>query len=807
MKSSLLKILLFTGTIPTLQSLSQTPDFQWARGLGSSNTIHPDIATDVVCDRIGATYTTGYYGDVTDFDPGPGTYNLVGILSHSFVLKLDSSGNFVWAKDFTNNFNRSRSIAIDNLANIVVGGSISAGGPVDFDPGPGQYNLSNPYPSAYICKLDSSGNFLWAGLFSPLVSGGGAETISIALDDSGNVYATGYFMTQVDFDPGVGVFPLSGVANWKSMFVCKLSANGVFRWAKMIGTSGWGANSSNDIAVDDEGNSYVTGEFGSTVDFDPGPDTFNLIATASDAFILKLNQVGNLSWAKKVDCPGTDYSYTLSLDSSCRIVIGGHFNGSADFDPGPGSFIITGVFESYLLKLDSAGSFIWALTYGSLSPYGVRSIAIDTAGCIYTLGIFNVSGLIDFDPGPGTFYINVSPPSTYAGILKFDTMGTFLWARTMGLGNLCEGRSLSIGMDGSIYSVGMFEGVIDFHPDSLQLSVSSNGYQDFYVQKFGLCYTAPPSSSNSIYGPDTICVGTTNTYNISPIPGVYSYIWILPSGWTGTNISNSISPMSSSAGGTITVIPYNACGLGTPIVFNVTVLNIPSTFNYTSPLCYDSCNASASVTATGTPPLSYLWQPGGYTNSSVSGLCADTYIITITDGNGCVVSPTYNLPPPIPLNVFPFYNIPSCSSCCDGFAFAISTGGATPYTYQWLPGGQTTDSIFSLCVGTYTVCVMDANGCSICDDITINYNLGMMDPIQPIFHVSPNPSNGLFSIKSNIPFDALHILNALGARMFSLSSTEKSFYIDLSNEPPGIYIAQISLGIKLINIKLVKTEM
>jgi hypothetical protein len=125
-----------------------------------------------------------------------------------FIFKLDVSGNFVWAKLLSGtSINYYYSIGIVVPGNLYITGSFA--GTVDFDPGPGIYNLTSiGNGDIFIASLDSSGNFGWAAAM-----GGGDSDYgnSIAVDFLGNVYTTGGFEGIVDFDPGTGIFNLTSV--------------------------------------------------------------------------------------------------------------------------------------------------------------------------------------------------------------------------------------------------------------------------------------------------------------------------------------------------------------------------------------------------------------------------------------------------------------------------------------------------------------------------------------------------------------------------------------------------------------------
>jgi len=175
-----------------------------------------------------------------------------------------------------------------------------------------------------------------------------------------------------------------------------------FEWAKQLG--GVSSDVGSSIAVDAFGNVYTTGYFQGTADFDPGPGAFNLTsAGGGDIFISKLDASGNFVWAKQMGGTSEDVGYSIAVDASGNVFTTGYFEGTADFDPGPGTFNLTsaGNTDIFISKLDASGNFVWAKQLGGTDYDSGVSIALDTSGNVYTTGWFQ--GTVDFDPGPGTF--------------------------------------------------------------------------------------------------------------------------------------------------------------------------------------------------------------------------------------------------------------------------------------------------------------------------------------------------------------------------------------------------------------------
>ena len=177
----------------------------------------------IAVDSSGNVYTTGYFQGTVDFDPGTGTSNLTSAGSTDvFVSKLDSSGNFVWAKRLGGaSSDYGYSIAVDSSGNVYTTGYFE--GTADFDPGAGTSNLTSAGSGdVFVSKLDSSGALVWAKGFGGTSNDRGQ---SIAVDSSGNVYTTGYFAGTVDFDPGAGTSNLTS-AGGDDVFVLKLTSSG-----------------------------------------------------------------------------------------------------------------------------------------------------------------------------------------------------------------------------------------------------------------------------------------------------------------------------------------------------------------------------------------------------------------------------------------------------------------------------------------------------------------------------------------------------------------------------------------------------
>lgn len=272
------------GPLPNMfiSKLDPEGNFVWAKQVGPPAGLGLMTVASIRLAPSGQqVYLSGLfgYGSAFDFDPGAGTEILSPIGDFDiFLLKLDSAGQFGWAKQIGGTESTSGSIGmdLDLQENVYATGMFS--GTVDFDPGPAIHPRTSPNSDMYISKLDSAGNFVWVTTTTGTSDSSMVEGNAIAVDAEGNAYVTGIFQHTVNFfSSGVSGDLSSTGANW-NIFVAKVSASGGFEWAKQMGGQGLHQAAAYALSLDPTGEKlYLTGRFNETVDFDPGPDTMELV--------------------------------------------------------------------------------------------------------------------------------------------------------------------------------------------------------------------------------------------------------------------------------------------------------------------------------------------------------------------------------------------------------------------------------------------------------------------------------------------------------------------------------------------------
>lgn len=215
----------YTATSPGgedafITKLDASGQFVWAKAFLGAGLYTRSRAITV--DASGNVYTTGLAYGTTDFDPGANTASLSAVGSSDiFVSKLNSAGEYVWARMFGGSFgDQGNSIAVDGSGNVhTVGGLF---GVADFDPGAGTAQIGSAgSPSIFVSKLNSSGDYVWARKFG----GSTIEGNGITLDGSANVYTTGAFSNTADFDPSNCVVNVVADA-YPDVFVSKINSSG-----------------------------------------------------------------------------------------------------------------------------------------------------------------------------------------------------------------------------------------------------------------------------------------------------------------------------------------------------------------------------------------------------------------------------------------------------------------------------------------------------------------------------------------------------------------------------------------------------
>ena len=201
---------------------------------------------------------------------------------------------------------------------------------------------------------------------------------------------------------------------------------------------------------------------------------------ATTATVAQNNQ---FEWASQVGGSNNDHCTAITTDAAGNIYTAGFFQGTVDFDPGPGVFqiISQGSNDVFIIKTDALGNFIWAKAFGGSSDDRPNAIVAGPADELYIAGSF--AGTADFNPGSG----NESHSSfgfTDGYLLQLDTAGNYVALARAGGSGADQITGLTTNGQGACVVTGDFEGTVFFFPATTGGSLTSLGSYDVFVAAF-----------------------------------------------------------------------------------------------------------------------------------------------------------------------------------------------------------------------------------------------------------------------------------------------------------------------------------
>jgi hypothetical protein len=412
----------------------------------------PDQMTSAALLADGTHFVGGDFNRVADFDPGAGLDIHTPVSPpDAFVTKLAADGSLAWARSFGGmGDDRVNAVAAAPDGSVVAVGRYS--GTVDFDPGPGvdSHTTASEAQEPFVVKFGADGAFVWARTF-PAAEFQIAEAQAVAVAADGSVYVEGYFQGTIDLDPGPGTAEQQADSNG---FLVKLNGSGGFVWGRALGGADCFVNTSSGLAVGKDGSVWTSSIVSQTCSLDPTDapkDDVSDTRTLVGGFAAN----GDFRRAWRLLANGDRTPLWVADDA---VYLGGVFTGVVDFDPGPnkterasvtdvdGSYVPAGFVAKYGLD----GAFRWVVPFQSLlvvsltgGDQGILALgnrfevgsdisgtaltALDPMGTSIFSFVFGgmqtapgavaasggrfvvvgqTDGLTDFDPGPGTDFVD-----------------------------------------------------------------------------------------------------------------------------------------------------------------------------------------------------------------------------------------------------------------------------------------------------------------------------------------------------------------------------------------------------------------
>lgn len=820
-----------TGSIDIfISKYNSNGSLVWAKKVGANNN---DWVYSISNDRLGNVYVVGSFNGTGDFDPGSGTNQLTSAGNDDvFVLKLDPLGNFIFAKSIGGSSNDvAESIYVDQSNNVLIVGEY--GGIVDFDSGIGTYSLTSVgNTDVFILKLDAAGNFI----FAKSIGGNNFDYgTTIKLDNFGNVYISGSFGDTVDFNPNAGVYNLTTFGS-ADIFILKLDAIGNFIFAKQLGGSSYESCYSMD--VDKNGNIYSTGILtGGVSDFNPGIGVFNLTSNGfgyDDIFLSKLDSYGNFVWAKSIGASLEENCRSIVLDTMGHIYITGQFEGTVDFNPNAGIFNITSIGNKdvFVSMLDTTGNFVWAKNMGGINSANCGNrIALDYSGNIYTIGIF--SNTVDFDPQGSHYNLTANSPIGYsdAFIHKIFQCNAPNNPINNSNQNVCTGSSTTFSVSGQglirWYAALSSTVVLNTGATFVTPSLSAGTYT--YYAEASTCTISPsrtsivvtvdpncqdvwPGDANSDGAADNLDIlelGLHYTQTGAPrVSTSNSWQSYFANNWTGTITNGSnLNHSDCNGDGTIddndTLAIFNNYGLThTFKAAETTTVNPQITIVPDQPMVAKGTWGTASV----------------YLGDAVTNITNINGVAFTVDFDNTLIEPNsiyieyqnsfIDAGQNLHFRKLDFANSKLFTASTHTLSNNVSGFGKIATLHYQILSSLATDQVLNIAISQANQ--SDASGAitpltsGTGTLMAIGSSVGLKENnFSGNVSMSPNPTNALLTIASQLDFTKIELLSITGQVLLSETVNTKSYQLQLQNFAEGIYFVKASYANGLSNVKKV----
>lgn len=604
------------------------------------------------------------------------------------VVAFAANGSFLWMKSIgSNDAEIAAGIAIDETNNcLYINGDFK--NTCYFDGG--SPLTSDGLFDAFLAKFSLDGTLL----NSRRIAWGATSqrAVSLCVDNSGNVVATGLFLDAASFDGGISLTGNGTTSN----YIVKYNVAGTIQWAKKT-LGQYNVTWFRDIKPY-TGGYIIAGQFRDTLFLDVQTivsQTANL-----DMFLYAIDNNGNGQWVRTIKgklgddqfnrVTVSDHIYFSGVTKSDTLVIQ---TDGTNFQTVPVSN--AGNFDMMILSYTTTGNYRWHKKYGSAGDD--RALFVDAQNSTLAVGGFYSAAIT----------IEGQTPSFNAGAEGFNAVYT-------SEGALSTLNSFNGTASDYIRAVKYFNGgnqIVAGESNSDQMAFGSfsatNGAPGNYfafLAKWGcldaVAVTHTPVSCLDGFG---MPVDNDGTATANPAGGraPFTYLW---SDGQSTQTATGLGLSTYH----VTVTDANNCTLTGSVTITASPAVSLAVTSFTNNTCVGGNNGSVTVTTSnGKTPYSYVWNTSPAQNTvTASGLAAGTYICTVTDGCGNTASASQSIVLNSNLNATLDVTHVSCGTLTDGSITAVPSGNGSPFSYAWSTG-VSTQTISNLAAGTYTVTVRD----------------------------------------------------------------------------------------------------
>ena len=423
------------------------PALAWATYFGGSGY---DWAEGLATDPSANVYIAGYTSSTSNIATTGSYLSSYVSGNFAFLAKFDNLGNIQWGTYYygnnTSSYWGSHRIACDPSGNVYITGEVS-GTPAGLATA-GAYQTSNAgNEDAYLAKFDPSGSLLWATFF------GGAGTeygTGVSCDPSGNVYLTGWSSSSSGIAT-TSAYQASLIGTW-NQYLAKFSSTGAIQWSTYFGGScASSAYYGDDVACDGAGNVYICGTTCATSNI----ATSNAFQTSSgggfDSYVAKFTSGGSIVWATYYGGNSTEWTDGITCDDSANVFLAGYTYSTNNIaSPNAYQIYLSGTYDAYLVKFDSAGNRQWGTYYGGTGDEWGGGVACNSFGQVFISGYTNSTNNIATS---NAYQPNIAGAED-AFLAQFSGAGNLLWATYFGGANADGGSGVASDPYDNIFTCG-----------------------------------------------------------------------------------------------------------------------------------------------------------------------------------------------------------------------------------------------------------------------------------------------------------------------------------------------------------------
>lgn len=764
--------------------LTIDPTLLWGTYYGGSNT---DVGEDVSADSLGHVYMGGDTKSAANIAT-TGAYSTTYLADYdAYLVKFNNSGFPLWATYYgSDSLDICTSVTNDHMGKVFISGYTKG---LTGIATPGAYHTANSggMYDGFIACFDTAGYIQWATYMGDT---GDDQMWGSCTDNSGNLYICGSTSSAAGIATPGALQTIYG-GSYHDAFIAKFTGTGSLIWSTYYGgNSDEGYHA--DVATDDSGFVYMT-SFTQSATGIATPGTYQPNnAGYNDAFLVKMNGLGERIWATYYGGSSTEFSYAVATDHTGGVYITG-FTYSLDGITTPGAYqtIFNGANDGYLAKFDRNGALRWATYYGGHDVEYGYGLALDDYGHVFLMGNTESNSLISTagstQPAFGG-YID-------AFLAVFTQSGTRLWATYYGGTSMDDGRGITCDGNGNVYIAGM--------ANSATAIATLGSYQPVYADGADamlIKFCVEPYAGSIAGAASSVCPGDT----------IILSDFISGGSWTASNSNAMVAAgvITGIAAGADTIIYTVTNGCGSAAANYAIAVN-PSpdagTITGTDSICLGTSTTLTDTISGG------MWSSsntgiasinsGGVLTGAGIGSATISYIATNVCGTDTAVFPLIIKPLPIAGTI-----TGNDSVCIDSNIVLIDTTSGGTWSaangHATVTGGVVT----GISAGTDNITYTVTNSCgTVTTSKTIriiNCNIdGVANPpMESMMDIYPNPAHDAIYITSSQPITAIAITNALGKVIYQRTLNDHKAAIDIRSISPGLYILRINnyLSYKII---------